>query len=141
MTDAARTERTERTEADNQLLEYPKEYKIKSRFPDKIICTKESPLASQNDSNMNFRPVYYERTTLLSDGCPVYKCPPQTQKRWFSKQIDTTPGKTMFRSHGIWIIKNDDEDNGAIKYGCAPQSDPFGFWTQGKYVAPYQEDC
>jgi hypothetical protein len=76
----------------------------------------------------------YTKINEESDGCPVYHLEPYTLY-WTIPII----GVRILRKNGIWRMKRDcDNYESEIgKYGMAPQSDPFGYWTHGSQVLPH----
>lgn len=47
-------------------------------------------------------------------------------------------GVRIFREDGVWKMQRDCDTRPMSfnKYGLAPQSDPFGYWSDNIYVQP-----
>lgn len=78
---------------------------------------------------------YLKITNTVSDSCPVYRQEPSTLKFLCMKR--ERYGKTIRRVNGRWELKRDCDGRVEwFKYGCTPQTDPFGYWSDGLYVTP-----
>lgn len=67
------------------------------------------------------------------EGFPIYHLKPYTL--YFFIEI---LGVKLFRKNGIWVIQRDIDSYPTVfqKYGIEPQSDPFGYWSEGCIVIP-----
>jgi hypothetical protein len=120
---------------DMPLIEPTVHNSIKVIFPDKI---KMSGFPYNEDFDDWNRP--FHKTDRMSDDCPIYRIEPYTVKL-FRKTLPTTKGAEIYRKDGIWVLLSDGYGKVSrfMKYGTAPQADPFGNWSYGKSVSPYYE--
>jgi hypothetical protein len=95
-------------------------------FPNKIKVS-GLPFFLQGWNNI------YMKTNQMSEGCPVYEL--QGYNLYWVMPII---GVIIYRKDGIWQMQRDCDLHpmGIKKYGGS-QEDPFGYWTSGAIVVPY----
>jgi hypothetical protein len=100
---------------------------MKEVFP-KSIRVSGFPFMLQGWNNI------YHQNGETQDGCPVYELNDYTL--YLAIPII---GTKIYRCQGQWVFhRNCDIDcmPGYAKYGTLPQSDPFGYWSNGVHVTP-----
>jgi hypothetical protein len=96
-------------------------------FPDKIKVS-GFPFIMQGWNGV------YTKCSETSDGYPVYKL-----KEYTLYWIVQIAGTRIFRQNGIWRLEREDSllTEDIVEYGDSPQNTPFGYWSKGIKVEPY----
>jgi hypothetical protein len=75
----------------------------------------------------------YTKIDQMTDDCPIYEL-----QSYLLYGLFPIIGTIIYRKDGIWQMQRecDYHPNGIKKYGGS-QEDPFGFWSHGAIIAPY----